>query len=167
MAGASKSSSKGPLPGSYMEFEFPIKEDVKDADKSTQETVYCKEPVALFLGLTPAKARVGTFTKGKNNGKKFALRGSKGQKPFKIILKNGTKIDVVPPGATSKTSRPVKSITISVPNTVSVAELREFLMTKTKAKDNILGMVSPDGRVYTWSGELGTKPPGVEETTTN
>lgn len=166
MAGAGSSSKKGPLPGSYMEFELPVKEDKKDDDKTDQETVYCKEPVALFLGLKPAKARVGTFSQGKNSGKKFAMRGSKGQKTFKILLKTGTKLKVVLPGKTSPTDREVKSITISVPNTVSVSELREYLMEKTTAKEKILGFVSPDGRVYTWRGELGTKPTGVEESTT-
>lgn len=169
MAGAQVggASKKGPLPGVYMEFVLPIKEDKKDEDKSTQETLYCKEPIGIFLGLKVAEARVGTFN-GKNKstqGKRFALRARKGQKAFTLLLKPGTKIDVQKLGAKSKTSREVERVTISFSNAVTVSELREYLMTKSSAKDKILGFITPQGRTHTWQGTLGTKQTKVETST--
>lgn len=168
MAGAGTTTSKkGPLPGVYMEFVLPIKEDKKDDDKSTQETLYCKEPVGIFLGLQVADARVGTF-EGKNTstkGKKFALRAKKGQKTFTLLLKSGTKIDVQKFGAKSKTSREIDRLSVSFPNTITVSELREYLMTKSGAKDKILGFITPQGRLHTWQGTLGTRQTKVETST--
>ncbi len=169
MAGAATTVKKGPLPGVYMEFVLPIKEDVKDEDKSTQETLYCKEPIGIFLGLKVADARIGTF-QGKNKstqGKKFALRARKGQKPFTILLKPGTKIDVQKFGAKTKTSREVDRVTISFAKTITVSELREYLMSKSSAKDKILGFITPQGRLHVWQGTLGTKQTKVEESTIN
>ena len=168
MAGAgTTSTNKGPLPGVYMEFVLPIKEDVKDEDKSTQETLYCKEPVGIFLGLKVADARVGTFN-GKNNstkGKKFALRARKGQKSFTLLLKPGTKIDVQKFGDKNKKSREVDRVTVSFAKTITVSELREYFMLKSSAKDKILGFITPQGRLHIWQGTLGSKQAKVEEST--
>lgn len=169
MAGATqhKATTKGPLPGIYMSFDLPIKEDVKDADASDKETLYCKECVGKFLGLTVAKARVITVKKGAKGevDKKRAGRAAKGQKSFKLILKAGTKIDAQGVKDKSKISKEVDSITVSFSNTVSVAELREYLMTKSSAKDKIIGFVTPAGRTHYWTGPLGDKSTAVETST--
>lgn len=175
MAGAGTTQAgKGPLPGQYMEFELPIKEDVKDDDGSDKETLYCKEPIGIFLGLTPAKARVGTFSdkaktgaeagaKATNAGKTFALRARKGSQSYKIILKPGTKINTQKVGTTNKISYTPTTIGISVSNKITVAEMREFLLTKS----NVLAFVTPRGVTYTLQGTLGTKVPGVDKKTTS
>jgi len=169
MAGATQhtASSKGPLPGVYMEFDLPIKEDKKDDDQSTIETLYCKECIGKFLGLKAAKGKVGTFSKGKNSGKTFAIRSAKGQRTFTLLLKKGTKIEAQGFNDKSKFSKEVKTITVSFPNTVTVSELREYLITKSPVKDKILGFVTPQGRKYTWQGPLGDKETAVEKSTIN
>lgn len=170
MAGATqhKSSTKGPLLGIYMAFDLPIKEDKKDADASDKETLYCKECIGKFLGLTVAKARVITVKKGAKgeSDKKRAGRAAKGQKSFKILLKTGTKIDAQGIKDKSKITKEVDSITVSFPNTVSVAELREYFMTKSSAKDKIVGFITPSGRTHYWTGPLGDKSTAVETSTT-
>lgn len=169
MAGATqhKANTKGPLPGIYMAFDLPIKEDKKDADASDKETLYCKECVGKFLGLTVAKARVITVKKGAKGetDKKRAGRAAKGQKSFKIILKSGTKIDAQGVRDKQKITKEVETITVSFSNTVSVAELREYLMTKSSAKDKIIGFVTPAGRTHYWTGPLGDKSTAVESST--
>lgn len=170
MAGATQhtSSTKGPLPGIYMGFELPIKEDKKDADASDKETLFCKECVGKFLGLTVAKARVITVKKGAKGeaDKKRAGRPAKGQNSFTLILKPGTKIDAQGAKDKKKITKEVNTITVSFPNTISVAELREYLMTKSAAKDKIIGLITPAGRTHYWTGPLGDKSTAVETSTT-
>jgi hypothetical protein len=160
MAGTGTTSSKksgGPLPGPFMEFELPIRPDAKVEDKKQKnEILLCKECVGVLLKLKPAHSRVGVF--GGNNkdtkGKKFALGTRKGNKPYTLILKAATKVKCQGVNDTAPKERTVKSIQISAPNGVTVAEMKEFC--QTSLKDIVHAIITPSGKKHTLKGPLGT-----------
>jgi hypothetical protein len=115
--------------GNRVMVELKIKDATK-AGTTKGVTSRLKSGTAKFLGL-PALTGI---PKGKNG--KSPLRGSKGTKSFKIVLKD--KVDV--------NGTKVKTLSIPVPGTVG---LDEFYTWATQFKDKgVIGIVSPNGVSY-------------------
>jgi hypothetical protein len=176
----------GPLPGYYVEAITGIAKDVtaSNPDDVSNERCYIKDCVASFLGLEIATPRYGAFKGGEsanpaqtNLGRHYAIRGQRGSYQYKILLIPGTPIAVAyydsSTGTLQKEDIPRNSISISLSRTVSVAELRAWLILGTGAggkgnlgKDvskSIMGIVTPWDRKYIWRTPL-IEDPNLSET---
>ncbi len=171
----------GPLPGRYFNYALPILKDRTQATAGTPndpnnleglfglEVCYCKQPIAQFLGLERYPLRTGKFKTANNTngnaGRLFAIRGGRGANQYKLILKPQTPVTiyVATPGSNQGTTQVIypKSVSISVPRTVKVQEIRQWLAlglgqtSGTVAPDesqewykNVIGFITPTDRTY-------------------
>mgnify|MGYP001037732796 CR=1 FL=1 len=150
----------GPLPGRYFNYALPILKDRTASTTGTAkdpvslqgifrcEEVYCKQPIGQFLELQRYPPRTGVFDPNGNNanrGRLFAIRGGKGAQQYKLILRQDTDLTIyVPTPGTNQGELKLiypKSISISVPRTVKVQEIRQWLLTGLAQTD---GTIEPN-----------------------
>ncbi|MCT7959052.1 hypothetical protein [Laspinema palackyanum] len=167
----------GPLPGYYVEAITGIMKDstAQSPSDTTNERCYIKDCVASWLGLKIATPRTGQFQAGAtpnpnqtNQGRSYAIRGQRGSYQYKILLIPATPIPVSYYDRTTGTLKsetvPRNSVSISLSRTISVAELRAWLILKVGAGDTgtikadasnaIMGLVTPWDRKYIWRTPL-------------
>jgi hypothetical protein len=171
----------GPLPGYYVEAITGIVKDQTQSNPSdvSNERCYIKDCVANWLGLKIATPRHGTFGTSPtpdpdqtNEGRHYAIRGQRGSYQYKILLIPATPIPVSyydrSTGTLQSESIPRNSISLSLSRTVSVAELRAWLILgagageigtiKADAITKIMGLVTPWDRKYIWRTPLMSTP---------
>ena len=171
----------GPLPGRYFNYALPILKDRTAATAGTPsdpnnleglfalEVCYCKQPIAQFLGLERYPLRTGKFKEEDNTngnaGRLFAIRGGRGANQYKLILKPQTPVTiyVATAGSNQGTTQVIypKSVSISVPRTVKVQEIRQWLalgLSQTAGEvaasetqewyKSVIGFITPTDRTY-------------------
>lgn len=165
----------GPLPGYYVEAITGIAKDktATNLTDANNERCFIKDCVAAWLGLSIATPRIGSFRNTGNSNqvnalREFAIKGQRGSYQYKILLIPATPIPVAyydpSTGTLQQENIPRNSVSISLSQTIGVAELRAWLINRigaggvgevtTEAANKIMGIVTPWDRKYIWRTPL-------------